>query len=57
MKMNVAELVVLAQPNWDHRAVLEERNHINVIYMTNPLVTRNDFADRLRIHVNENLQV
>ena len=29
---------------------IQERNHVNVIYVANPSVTRNDAADHLRIH-------
>ena len=31
------------------RQFIQERNHINVIYVANPSVTRNDVSD-LRIH-------
>ena len=49
--MNVAEFLVHVQHELPIRQIIQQRNHVNVIYVTNPLVTRNDVADHLRIHI------
>ena len=46
--MNVAEFLVHVQHELGQ--FIQERNHVNVIYVANPSVTRNDAADHLRIH-------
>ena len=48
--MNVAVFLVHVQHELPIRQFIQERNHINVIYVANPSVTRNDTADHLRIH-------
>ena len=47
--MNVAEFLVHVQHELPIRHFIK-RNHIHVIYVANPSVTRNDVADHLRIH-------
>ena len=46
--MNVAEFLVHVQHELGQ--FIHERNNVNVIYVANPSVTRNDAADHLRIH-------
>lgn len=48
--MNVAEFLVHVQHELPIRQIMQQRNHINVIYVANPLITRNDVADHLKIH-------
>ena len=49
-EMNVAEFLVHVQHELPIRQIIQQRNHINVIYVANPLITRNDVADHLKIH-------